>query len=108
MVDDFRVKYIGKKHAEHLLKAIQGHYKVSTDWEEQQYCSISIKWNYQQQVVDLSIPGYTQAALHIFQHRPLSRKEHAPYSWERPNHGATQKFAEAEDISQPPPPQSVY
>ena len=46
VVDDFRVKYIGKKHAEHLLKAIQEHYKVSTDWEEQQYCSISIKYNY--------------------------------------------------------------
>ena len=81
VVDDFGVKYIRKKHAGHLLNSIQDHYQVSTDWEGQRYWCISIKWNYHKQVVDLSMPGYVQLALHRFQHRPPSRKEHAPHSW---------------------------
>jgi hypothetical protein len=32
-VDDFGVKYVGKEHAEHLLKVLQEHYKVTTDWK---------------------------------------------------------------------------
>ena len=43
VIDYFRVKYIGKNHAEHLIKAIQDRYQVSTDWEGQLYCGISIK-----------------------------------------------------------------
>ena len=53
---------------------MQEHYHVSTDWVEQQYCGISIKWNYQKQVFDLAIPGYIQAALHRFHHNPPPRK----------------------------------
>ena len=47
VVYDFGVNYIGKKHTDHLLNAIQDNYQVSTDWEGQRYCGISIKWNYQ-------------------------------------------------------------
>ena len=74
VVDDFGVRYIGKQNADHLLNAIQEHYQVSTYWEGQRYCGISIKWNNQKQVVDLSMPGYIQATLHRFQHNPPSRK----------------------------------
>ena len=106
MVDDFGVKYIGKQHADHLINDIQEHYQVSTNQEGQQYCVISIKWNYKKQVVDLSIPGCIQAALHSFQHSPPSGKEHTPHSWERPKYGATHKFTKADNTSQKHP-QSV-
>ena len=43
VVDNFGVKYVGKKHAEHLINSIQEHYQVSIDCERQQYCGISIK-----------------------------------------------------------------
>ena len=58
LVDDCGVKYVGKQHADHLINIIQEHYQLSTDWEGKRYCGISIKCNYQKQVVDLSIPGY--------------------------------------------------
>ena len=88
-----------------MIVTIQENYQVSTLWEGKQYFGISIKCNYQEQVVNLSMPEYIQAALQRFQHRPPTRKEHAPHSWERYNYGATQKFTKAEYTSQKNPPE---
>ena len=46
VVDDFGIKYVGRQHIEHLLRAIKKHYKVSEDWEGKLYCGITLKWNY--------------------------------------------------------------
>ena len=59
---------MGKQHAEHLIHTIQENYRVSTDWEVERNCGISIKCNYQKRVFDLSMPGYIQAELNKFQH----------------------------------------
>ena len=74
VVDNFGVKYVGKQHVGHLIQTIQGNYQVSTYWEVNRYCGITIKWNYHKHVVGLSIPGYIQASLHKFQHRQPTRK----------------------------------
>ena len=68
VVRNFGVKYVGKKHAEHPIQTIEEKYQASLEWEGNHYCGISITWNYQKQVFYLSILGYTQAALHKFQH----------------------------------------
>eukprot|EP00957_Ditylum_brightwellii_P134953 10289536-Ditylum_brightwellii.AAC.1 len=31
-VDDFGIKYVGRKHAKHFLDVLKQHYKVSEDW----------------------------------------------------------------------------
>jgi hypothetical protein len=59
IIDDFRVKYIGREHAE-LLK--------NEYWKGALYCSISLDWDYTQGTVQLSMPNYIQQALHNFQH----------------------------------------
>jgi hypothetical protein len=45
-VDDFRIKYIGEEHLQHLYEALQ---KESCDFVEDQignlYCGINLKWN---------------------------------------------------------------
>ena len=33
VVDDFEIKYEGKKHADHFLAALTDHYKIENDWE---------------------------------------------------------------------------
>ena len=33
VVDDFGIKFVGKEHADHLLKSLLQWYKVTTDWE---------------------------------------------------------------------------
>ena len=67
-VDDFSIKYVGCKHAEHLLTALHTQYKVTTDWTGSMYLVITLKWNYINRTSDISIPGYIAAALHRFQH----------------------------------------
>ena len=43
VVDDFGVKYVGRKHADHLIEALKENYKLSIDWEGKLYCGITIK-----------------------------------------------------------------
>ena len=32
VVDDFSAKYIGKEHADHLVRVLKENYKISKDW----------------------------------------------------------------------------
>ena len=41
-VDDFGVKYVGRKHAEHLLQVLNSHYECSQDWDGKQYVGMNI------------------------------------------------------------------
>jgi hypothetical protein len=45
VVDNFGVKYIGKENAQHLLDTIQKYYKCLCDWDGEQYCGLTIKWD---------------------------------------------------------------
>ena len=82
VVRNFGVKYLGKKHAEHPIQTIEEKYQASLEWEGNRYCGISITWNYQKQVFDLSMTGYIQEALYKFQHSRSTWKENAPHFWE--------------------------
>jgi endonuclease I len=67
-VDDFGVKYVGREHAEHLMACIKKNYEISSDWKGSAYCGLTLKWDYNNRTVDLSMPGYIKAALHKYQH----------------------------------------
>jgi hypothetical protein len=88
VVDDFGVKYFGKEHADHLLHALKQHYEVTEYWEGKLYCGISLKWDYENRTVDLSMPGYIENVLHKFQHKPPDRPQHAPYPARKPHYGS--------------------
>jgi hypothetical protein len=68
VVDDFGVQYVGKEHDQHLIDALETDYKVSKDWTGGLYCGITLKWDYENKHVDLSMPGYIKDALHKYQH----------------------------------------
>jgi hypothetical protein len=59
---------MGKSNVNHLIKALQEMYTISTDWSGTLYCGLSIKWNYCERHVDISMPRYSAAALTHFQH----------------------------------------
>ena len=46
VVDDFGVKYINKKDADHLFDAIRAKYPVKIDWTGTKYLGIDLKWHY--------------------------------------------------------------
>ena len=63
VVDDFGVRYVGREHAEHLVSCLKKDYKVSTDWDGALYCVITLKWNYKERWLDISMPGYIKKQL---------------------------------------------
>ena len=53
MVDNFGIKYVGKEHVNHLIKALKTDhkvpcdaYKVEVDWEGDLFYGISLEWHY--------------------------------------------------------------
>ena len=87
VVDDFGVKYVGKEHAQHLIDTLASFYEITVDWEATKYCGITLKWDYVNRTVDLSMPNYVADALHHFQHTPSKQPVHSPSKWAAPNYG---------------------
>ena len=79
VVDDFGVKYVGKKHADHLLKVLHKYYKTSIDWKGSLYCGISLNWNYNERYVDISMPGYIDKVRQRFNHEMPPKPQHSPF-----------------------------
>jgi hypothetical protein len=99
VVDEFGVKYVGREHAEHLMACIRKNYNISSDWNGGAYCGLTLDWDYKKCTVDLSMPGYTKAALHKYQHPSLARPEHAPHTCNPPIYGAKTQFVHEETTS---------
>jgi hypothetical protein len=107
VVDDFGVKYVGRRHAEHLVAALEALYPVTTDWHGQLYCELTLHWDYAARTVDLSMPGYIPAALHKFQYPPPLRPQHSPHHWHHPNYGVPTQLTPPADESKPLPPDGI-
>ena len=67
-VDNFGVKYVGHKHAEHLLSVINMHCKCLQDWDSKKYLRMDIDWDYMQKKVHVSMLEYVPKALVRLQH----------------------------------------
>jgi hypothetical protein len=107
VVDDFGVKYVGKENADHLLNTLRQYYPTTADWDGELYCGITLKWNYDEHWVELSMPHYVKSALHKFQHRPPSRKHLAPSRYTPPNYGAKQQLTTLDTADDITPPQRL-
>ena len=42
VVDDFRIKYVGNAHAQHLLGVLKEFYKIEEDWMSSLYYGITL------------------------------------------------------------------
>eukprot|EP00957_Ditylum_brightwellii_P181239 13805698-Ditylum_brightwellii.AAC.1 len=69
-VDNFGVKYYNKADTGHLIQVLQKDYKIPTDLDGKNYCSLTTKWHYAAGYVDVSMPGYVPKALNKYQHPP--------------------------------------
>jgi hypothetical protein len=99
VVDDFGVQYVGKEHAQHLIDALETDYTVSKDWTGGLYCGITLKWNYVNKHVDLSMSGYIKDALQKIQHPLPKRPKYAPHNWTIPAYGQRIQYAPLPDAS---------
>jgi hypothetical protein len=70
VVDNFRVKYVGR---EHLMECIKKNYIIFSDWKGSAHCGLTLEWDYKNRTVDLFMPGYINAELHKYQHASPTR-----------------------------------
>ena len=89
VVDEFRIGYVGQDHRDHLMSSLNMYYEnITTDWEGKLYCGITMKWNYTQRYVDISMPGYVKEALQKFGHKTPKKTQHQPYPAPERTYGA--------------------
>ena len=100
VVDDFGVKYVGKAHADHLIRALKKDYEISEDWTGGLYCGITLKWDYEKRTLDFSMPGYIKAALERYKHEKPTKPQHSPYPMAPRKYGAAAQ--EPADIDESP------
>ena len=102
-VDDFGVKYNNDEDANHLLNSLKQHYSITTDWKGEEYCGLSIKWDYKNRHVDISMPGFIDKVLLHHEKTPL-RPTYTPHSYNTPVYGKATQYAPPPDDSEPLPP----
>jgi hypothetical protein len=88
IVDDFAVKYVGKKHAEHLRNALLRTYELTTDWKAMMYSGMTLKWDYDNRTCNISMPSYLSDVLSKFQHDAPKHPQHTPSRYSTPVYGA--------------------
>jgi hypothetical protein len=88
VIDDFWVKYVGKKNAQHLLDTVRQYYKCLCNWKGEGYCGLTIKWDYEAKKVHVLMHGYVTKALTCFWHPPPIKIQDQPYPHAKPNYGA--------------------
>jgi hypothetical protein len=99
VADDFAIKYVGKEHAEHLFETLREIYTITIDWTGTKFCGLTLKWDYDNGTVDISMPGYIAKCLARFQHKPTKRPQHAPHAWIPPSYGVKTQVATPQDAS---------
>ncbi len=67
-VNNFGVKYVNKEDIDYLIASIKKTYTLTKDWMGNLYCGIPLDWDYQNQTVDISMPGYVKKKLQEYNH----------------------------------------
>jgi hypothetical protein len=102
VVDDFGIQYTGKDHAQHLIASLRQDYEaVMVDWTGSLFCGITLKWDYENRTVDLSMPGYVAAAIEEFKHPQPSTPEDQPFRHAAINYGVKVQLTDPVDSSEP-------
>lgn len=63
IVDDFGIKFTNIKNTMHLIKTLKKWYEIEVDWTGSRYAGITLKWDYQNRFVDITLPNYTKNKL---------------------------------------------
>jgi len=97
VVDDFTVKYTRERDAKHLISVLKENYEITIDQTATKYIGLTIEWDYENQKVHTSMPGYLSKAFVRFKHEILHKKQNSPHPHVIPNYGAKVQFAEPEE-----------
>ena len=69
IVDNFGIKFVGKSHANHLIKSLCQYYKVEVDWTGSRYAGIHLNWDFKNQHVNILMSGFVTNKLKQYDHK---------------------------------------
>ena len=98
-VDDFGIKYFNNDDADHLLNSLKQHYQLTIDYTGNDYCGLTIDWNYHKKYVDISMPGYLDKVLQHHETTPPLRSVSTPHPYSQPVYGKHTQYATPPDTS---------
>jgi hypothetical protein len=78
-VDNFGEKYVGGEHARHLIDSTKAAFSLTKDWTGNLYCDISLKWDYINQTVDISMPNYAKKKMQEYNHVLPNHPQYCSY-----------------------------
>ena len=99
IVDDFGIEYVNRRHAEHLLAALQETYKVTTDWTGSKFAGIDIAWDYTKRTCRITMNGYIANVLLKYNHQTPRKPQHSPHQHREIIYGAKQQLIPDDDTS---------
>jgi hypothetical protein len=99
IVDDFGIKYVGRRHAEHLLVSLQQDYKVTTDWTGSKFAGIDIEWDYVKRTCRITMNSYINTLLIKYNHPRPKKPQHAPHAHREIIYGAKEQLLPDADTS---------
>ena len=83
IVDDFGIKYVGKRHALNLLKILEQHYEITANWEGKKFVGIDLEWDYTEQHSNrtccISMNGYIDKLLIKYGHPRPCKPQISPH-----------------------------
>ena len=87
ILDDFRFKYVGKRHAHHLQDILKEHYTITEYWTAYKFSGVDIHWDYQKRTCRLYIKDYIRRILLQHGHPHLSKIQLSPHYHVDIDHG---------------------
>jgi hypothetical protein len=101
-VNDFGIKYIGEDNLQHRYNALSKEtYEIVEAYIGNLYCGINLKWNYEKQYVNLSMPKYVMKQLTTqYTHIAPLKPQLCPFSPNPINYGKDNQASSPTDDSQ--------
>ena len=85
VVDEFGIQYNNKQYFQYLIKSLQSQQQEAlVDWKGELFSGVIIKWNYNNQTVDLSMPTYVEKYYTDSNTKTLTTLFNQPYKYVLP------------------------
>ena len=78
-VDNFGIKYYSNDDAQHLFTCLSKHYKHTGSWAGNNYCGMTLDWQYQEGYFAVSMPGYVDKVSKQLQHEATHQLQHTSH-----------------------------
>ena len=86
-VDDFAINFKLEADYQHLVHTLESKYVITQDLTGEKYLGISFQWDYDNGVVELSMPGYVTRFLEYMKYTSTGSTVDTPTLYKRPNYG---------------------